>query len=118
MLYTGLKPNLWNEVLRSCVLALNQIPTHQSKKFAYVLFKNASIPLEFFKPMRNPVALLSNQKKLGLEPRGDFGKLIGLNTELKSYQVKLGNGQMVNSKSVKLLDFYTKYPLFRTMANY
>lgn len=28
MLDSGLKPNLWNEVLSSCILALNQIPSH------------------------------------------------------------------------------------------
>ncbi|KNZ44611.1 hypothetical protein VP01_899g2, partial [Puccinia sorghi] len=82
ILDSGLKPNLWNEVLSSCVLALNQIPTHRSKKLPYKPFKNVSIPLDFFKP--NPMAVLSSQKKSKLEQRGDFGKWIGLNAELKS----------------------------------
>ncbi|KNZ60244.1 hypothetical protein VP01_158g13 [Puccinia sorghi] len=54
---------------------------------------------------RNPVAVLSNQKKSKLEPRGDFGKLIGLNAELKSYRIRLDDGRIVNSKNVKFLDF-------------
>ncbi|KNZ51390.1 hypothetical protein VP01_3973g4 [Puccinia sorghi] len=108
MLDLGLKPNLWNEVLSSCILALNQIPSHQSKKCPYELFKNSTIPLDFFKPMGNPVAVLSNQRKYKLEPRGNFGRLIGLNAELKSYRVKLDDGKIVNSKSVKFLDFDTK----------
>ncbi|KNZ56460.1 hypothetical protein VP01_23g8 [Puccinia sorghi] len=69
MLDSGLKPNLWNEVISSCVLALNQIPAHKSKKLSYELFRNSSIPLEFFKPIGNPVAVLSNIKKSKLEPR-------------------------------------------------
>ncbi|KNZ45691.1 hypothetical protein VP01_78g1 [Puccinia sorghi] len=108
MLDSGLKPNLWNEVISSCVLALNQIPTHKSKKSPYELFKNSTIPLEFFKPIGNPVAVLSNLKKSKLEPRGDFGKLIGLNAELKSYRIKLDDGRIINSKNVKFLDFDTK----------
>lgn len=58
--------------------------------------------------MGNPVAVLSNQRKYKLEPRGNFGRLIGLNAELKSYRVKLDDGKIVNSKSVKFLDFDTK----------
>ncbi|KNZ56886.1 hypothetical protein VP01_2294g3 [Puccinia sorghi] len=55
--------------------------------------------------MGNPVAVLSNTKKSKLEPRGDFGKLIGLNAELKSYRIRLDDGRVVNSKNVKFLDF-------------
>ncbi|KNZ52931.1 hypothetical protein VP01_3399g1 [Puccinia sorghi] len=90
---------------RSCVLCLNQIPTDRSKKSPYELFKGVSIPLTFFKPMGNPVAVLSNTKNSKLEPRGDFGKLIGLNAELKSYRIRLDNGQVINSKNVNFLDF-------------
>ncbi|KNZ45957.1 hypothetical protein VP01_7671g2, partial [Puccinia sorghi] len=84
------------------------IPSHKSKKSPYELFKNASISLNFFKQIGNPVAVLLNQKKSKLEPRGDFGKLIGLNPELKSYCVSLDDGRIVNSKNVKFLDFNTK----------
>ncbi|KNZ55494.1 hypothetical protein VP01_2661g2 [Puccinia sorghi] len=105
MLDSGLRPNLWNEVLGSCTLALNQIPTHRSKQSPYELLKKKSIPIDFFKPIGNPVAVLSNQKKSKLEPRGDFGRLVGLNAELKSYWVRLDDGRFVNLKSVKFLDF-------------
>ncbi|KNZ52895.1 hypothetical protein VP01_3405g1 [Puccinia sorghi] len=107
MLDSGLKPYLWSEALSSCTLALNQIPSHNSKKSPFELFKRCSVPLDFFKPIGNPVAVLSNQKKSKLEPRGDFGKLVGLNVELKSYWIKLDNGRFVSSKSVKFLDFNT-----------
>ncbi|KNZ59145.1 hypothetical protein VP01_1796g11 [Puccinia sorghi] len=51
------------------------------------------------------VEVLSNQKKSKLKPRGNFGKLIGLNPELKSYRVRLDDGRIVNSK---FLYFNTK----------
>ncbi|KNZ63425.1 hypothetical protein VP01_11462g1, partial [Puccinia sorghi] len=99
---------LWNEILSSCTLALNQIPSHCSKKLPYELFKEALILLSFFKPIGNPVAVISNQKKSKLEPRGDFEKLIGLNAELKSYQIRLDDRRILNSKNDKFLDFSSK----------
>ncbi|KNZ53201.1 hypothetical protein VP01_3309g2 [Puccinia sorghi] len=105
MLDSGLRPNLWNEVLSACVLSLNQIPAHKSKKSPYELFKGSSIPLNFFKPNGNPVAVLLKKKNSKLEPRGDFGKLIGLNAELKSYRIRLDDGRIFNSKNVQFLKF-------------
>ncbi|KNZ57731.1 hypothetical protein VP01_2087g5 [Puccinia sorghi] len=97
ILDSGLRPNLWNEVLSSCILALNQITTHQSKQSPYEFFKKSTIPIDFLKPIGNPVTVLSNQKKSKLEPRGDFGKLVGLSAE---YQIRLDDGRFVNSKSM------------------
>ena len=105
LLDSGVRPNLWNEVLSSCILALNQIPTHRSKKSPFELFKSKSIPITFFKPIGNPVAVLSNKKKLKLEPRGEFGKLIGLKPELKSYKILLTDGKIINLKHVRFLDY-------------
>lgn len=99
ILDSGRQPSLWNEILSACVLFLNQIPSHRSKKSPYEFFKGASIPLNLFKPMGNPVSVLSNTKKSKLEPRGYFCKLIGLNAELKSYRISLDDDRM------KLLDF-------------
>ncbi|KNZ47107.1 hypothetical protein VP01_666g2, partial [Puccinia sorghi] len=90
MLDSSLQGNLWSEVLSTCTLALNQIPTHKIKKSPFELFKGSTIPLEFFKPI------------------SDFGKLVGLNTKLKLYHIRLEDGRLVNSKSVKFLDFNTK----------
>ncbi|KNZ53978.1 hypothetical protein VP01_3087g6 [Puccinia sorghi] len=84
------------------------LPQQNGKKSPYKLFKGSSVPLEFFKPIGNPVAVLSNLKKSKLEPRGDFVRLVGLNVELKSYHIRLDDGRFVNSKSVKFLDFDTK----------
>jgi hypothetical protein len=109
ILDSGLRKNLWNEILSACTLTLNQVPTHKSKKSPYELFKNRSIPLAFFRPIGNPVAVLSsykkNKKQSKLEPRGELGTLIGFNPEIKSYHILTEEGIIINSKSVDFLEF-------------
>jgi transposase InsO family protein len=86
ILDSGLRQNLWNKVLSASILTMNQIPTHKSKKSPYELFKQQVLPLKYFHPIGNPVVFLSqNKKKSKLDPRGELGKLIGFNAELKSY---------------------------------
>jgi transposase InsO family protein len=105
LLDSGLKATLWNEILGACTLTLNQIPSHRSKKSPYELFKKSVIPLQFFKPVGNPLVVLSNDSKSKLEPRGDFGRLLGFNTDLKSYRIQLTDGRIIDSKNVQFLDF-------------
>jgi hypothetical protein len=105
LMNSGFNSSLWNKILSTCTLTLNQIPSHWSKKSPYKLFKMKTIPLNFFKPIGNPLVVLSNKKKSKLEPRGEFGKLLGLNANLKSYRIRLSDGKIINSKSVKFLDF-------------
>jgi hypothetical protein len=102
----GLQQNLWGGILSACTLTLNQIPTHQSKKSPYKLFKNQAIPLNFLHPIGNPVVLLSLHKKLSkLKPQGEMGKLVSFNPEMKSYCILTEGGIIINSKSVTFLDF-------------
>jgi hypothetical protein len=105
ILDSGLWKNLWNEVLSASVLTLNQIPAHKSKKSPYERFKNQAIPLEYFCPIGNPVVVLSNRKKAKLDPKGDLGKLVGFNHELKSYRILQEDGLIVDSKNVDFLEF-------------
>ncbi|KNZ54133.1 hypothetical protein VP01_3031g1 [Puccinia sorghi] len=102
---SGIRKNLWNEILSASTLTLNQIPAHKSKKSPYELFKGVSISLDFFRPIGNTVAVYSHQAKNKLEPRGELGKLIGFNPELKSYRILLKDNQIINSKNVEFLDF-------------
>ncbi|KNZ62357.1 hypothetical protein VP01_12811g1, partial [Puccinia sorghi] len=74
-----LRRNLWNEVLAASVLMLNQIPTHKSKNSPYELFKGVSIPLSYFHPIGNPVAVLPHKAK--------------------------NDGKMVDCKHVEFLDY-------------
>jgi hypothetical protein len=72
----------------------------------YELFKQQSIPLNFFHPIGNPVVVLSSQKKKSkLDPRGELRILVGFNPELKSYRILTEENVLVNSKSVTFLEF-------------
>jgi hypothetical protein len=114
LLDSGIRRNLWNEVLSACTLTLNQVPTHRSNKSPYGLFKNQAIPLNFFCPIGNPVVVLAlhnnrRHKKSKLDPRGETGQLIGFNPELKSYWILMDDNLIVNSKSVTFLNFSPDY---------
>jgi hypothetical protein len=82
------------------------VPTHKSKKSPYELFKQQAIPLNYFRPLGNPVALISsNLKKRKLDPRGELGRLIGYNAELKSYRILRDDGHIVETKNVDFLEY-------------
>jgi transposase InsO family protein len=107
ILDSGLRQNLWNEILSASVLTMNQVPTHKSKKSPFELFKHQVIPLNYFRPIGNPVAVISsNKRKTKLDPRGELGRLIGFNAELKSYRILWNDGIIVDSKSVEFLDYH------------
>jgi hypothetical protein len=61
LLDSGFSPNLWNKILGACTLTLNQIPAHRSKKSPFELFKMKTIPIQFFKPICNPLVVVSNK---------------------------------------------------------
>ncbi|KNZ48831.1 hypothetical protein VP01_5389g1, partial [Puccinia sorghi] len=77
------------------------IPTHRSNKSPYELFTGQAIPVDFFRPIGNPVAVYPYQKKSKLDPWGDTGKLIGFDAELKSYKVLMDDGRLINSKNAE-----------------
>ena len=64
-----------------------------------------NIPIQFFKPIGNPLVVVSNRNKFKLELCGNFGKLLGFNFDLKSYRIQLSNGKIIDSKNVQSLDF-------------
>jgi hypothetical protein len=66
--------------------------------------------LNFFKPLGNPLVVVSQEKKSKLEPRGYFGKLLGFNVDLKSYKIQLSDGKIINTKNVQFLDFDSSVP--------
>ncbi|KNZ62786.1 hypothetical protein VP01_1223g3 [Puccinia sorghi] len=47
---TGVNKRLWNEMIKTSALVLNQIPAHKSKASPFEMFKGRSLPLSFFKP--------------------------------------------------------------------
>ncbi|KNZ46126.1 hypothetical protein VP01_752g1 [Puccinia sorghi] len=92
---------------RVSTLTLNQIPSHRSSKSPYELFKGRSIPVDFFRPIGNPVSFLIQPKKPGskIYPKGSKGQLIGYNEELLSYRILTEDGRIVDTKSLQFLDF-------------
>ncbi|KNZ53303.1 hypothetical protein VP01_3285g1 [Puccinia sorghi] len=87
-------------------LTLNQIPSHQSKKSPYKLFKGRKLPLDFFKPIGNRVSYLIQPElqHAKLEAKGLLGTLIGFNDELRSYKILGDNGKIVDTSHLKFLD--------------
>ncbi|KNZ44476.1 hypothetical protein VP01_9124g1 [Puccinia sorghi] len=99
--YSGIRKNLWTKILSASILTLNQIPAHRSEKSPYELFKVFSIPLDFFQPIGNPVSVYAQQVTGKLDPRGEIGKLLGFNADLKSYRILMNDGRIINSKNVE-----------------
>lgn len=56
--------------------------------------------------------VLSHQKRPKINPRGDTGRLIGFDAELKSYKILMDDGKLINSNDINFLDFESpSYPL-------
>ncbi|KAH9456857.1 hypothetical protein Pst134EA_033050 [Puccinia striiformis f. sp. tritici] len=106
---SGLRKDLWNEIIKSCALTINQIPAHRSKRSPFELFKNRSLPLKYFKPVGIRVSYLILPEITGskLSPKGELGRLIGYNDELRSYRILSDNGRIINSNHVQFLDYPT-----------
>jgi hypothetical protein len=51
------------------------------------------------------VAIVSNKAKSKLEPRGELGKLLDFNPELKSYKVFTSDGRIVDTKHLDFLKY-------------
>ncbi|KAI7965997.1 hypothetical protein MJO29_001745 [Puccinia striiformis f. sp. tritici] len=77
-----------------------------SKKSPYELFKNRIIPLAFFKPIGNRLSYLIQPEVTHskLSPKGELGRLVGYNDELRSYRILSDNGRIIDTKSVQFLD--------------
>ncbi|KNZ61400.1 hypothetical protein VP01_1405g4 [Puccinia sorghi] len=105
--YSGLPLNFWNEIIKTSTLTLNQIPGHKSKRSPFELFKNRSLPLDYFKPIGLCVAFrdLPEGTNSKLAQVGQLGRILGYNDELRSYKVLTDNGKIINSKNLKFLDF-------------
>ncbi|KNZ62363.1 hypothetical protein VP01_127g1 [Puccinia sorghi] len=106
---SNLSLHYWNEIIKASALTLNQIPSHRSKKSPFELFKNRTLPLNYFKPIGIRVSYLylpdnSNSK---LAQIGGLGHVVGYNEELRSYRVATESGKVINSKHLTFLNFPT-----------
>ncbi|KNZ58070.1 hypothetical protein VP01_2000g1 [Puccinia sorghi] len=48
---SGRSLQFWSEIIKASTLTLNQISSHRSRKSPFELFKNRSLPLDYFKPI-------------------------------------------------------------------
>ncbi|KNZ59920.1 hypothetical protein VP01_1642g5 [Puccinia sorghi] len=104
---SGINRKYWNEIAKVSTLTLNQIPSHKSIKSPFELFKQRVIPLTYFYPMGNRVAIIDQPKESfsKLAPNGKLGILIGYNDELLSYRVLSNDGKIISTKHLKFLDY-------------
>jgi transposase InsO family protein len=104
---SGIPKNMWHEIVKSCTLTLNQIPTHKSKKSPFELFKNRNLPLSYFKPIGIRMSYLIQPEQPGMKlfEKGELGKLVGYNDELQSYRILSDNGRIIESNHVQFLKF-------------
>ncbi|KNZ45951.1 hypothetical protein VP01_767g2 [Puccinia sorghi] len=100
-----------SEIIKSSTLTLNQIPSHKSKKSLFELFKNRSLPLNYFKPigLRVDFRDLSENTNSKLAQICKLGRILGYNDELQSYKILTDDGKIVNSKHLKFLDFNVSF---------
>ncbi|KNZ49237.1 hypothetical protein VP01_512g1 [Puccinia sorghi] len=86
---------------------LDIIPAHKSKKSPFELFKNRSLPLDYFRPIGIRVSYLYLPERSGskLEEKGGLGTLVGYNDELRSYRILTDEGKVLDTNHIKFLDF-------------
>jgi transposase InsO family protein len=103
---SGFSHKYWSNIVKVSTLTLNQIPAHKSKKSPFEMFKNRSIPIDFFRPIGNRVSYLILPQKSAskLMPKGELGMLIGYNDEIQSYRILSDNGKIIETKSARFLD--------------
>lgn len=104
---SGIERKYWNEIAKVSSLTLNQIPTHQSKKYPFKLFKGCTLPLSYFYPLGNCVSSLiqPEQSFSKLKPKGKLGRLIGYSNELHSYRILSDEGKIVETKNINFLEY-------------
>ncbi|KNZ59142.1 hypothetical protein VP01_1796g8 [Puccinia sorghi] len=98
------------ESLRSILfssLSLNELLAHKSKISPFELFKNQTLPLNYFHPIGNKVSHLILPEKAfsNIKPKGSLGNLIGYNDKLCYYQILSEDSRIIETKHVDFLYF-------------
>ncbi|KNZ61392.1 hypothetical protein VP01_1406g1 [Puccinia sorghi] len=86
---SNLKKNMWHYVVKSCCLALNQIPKKGEELSPWEAMQGYRLPDDYLKPLGNPVIYLNNRRKKGekFTEKGAEGRLIGYNAAFRSYKI-------------------------------
>ncbi|KAI7934024.1 hypothetical protein MJO29_016595 [Puccinia striiformis f. sp. tritici] len=100
---SGLSQRFWSDIVKVSTLTLNQIPSHKSKKSPFKLFKNRSLPLDYFHPIGNCVSylILPHKSFSKLMPKGELGTLIGYNDKIQSWKILNDSGKIIDTKHLR-----------------
>ncbi|KNZ63840.1 hypothetical protein VP01_1095g7 [Puccinia sorghi] len=102
---SGLKKNLWPEMLKSCCMMLNQVPRKGEEESPWRKMHGKELPEGFLRPVGTPTIVLNQRRIKGrkFHQKGEEGVLVGFNPALLSYRVLMPAGTIVNSKHIKFL---------------
>ncbi|KNZ46501.1 hypothetical protein VP01_720g8 [Puccinia sorghi] len=102
---SNIPKRFWHEILKSCCLALNQIPKKGMDKSPWEILHDRKFPDKLLKPLGTPTIILNQVRTKGrkFDEKGEEGKLIGFNPSLLSYRVLTPFGRIVETKHVRFL---------------
>jgi hypothetical protein len=97
--------NYWHEVVKSCCLALNEIPRKGFNQSPWEIMHGHPFPASFLKPLGTTSVILNMNRTKGrkFKEKGQEGILVGFNVSLQSYRVITQSGSVVESKHVRFL---------------
>ncbi|KAI7962507.1 hypothetical protein MJO28_000601 [Puccinia striiformis f. sp. tritici] len=102
---SGIAKNFWHEIVKSCCLALNQIPRKGSSQSPWEIMHGKRLPSTFLKPLGTTAVVLNMNRRKGrkFDVKGQEGLLVGFNTSLQSYRIITQSGSIIDSKHVRFL---------------
>ncbi|KNZ54487.1 hypothetical protein VP01_2933g1 [Puccinia sorghi] len=102
---SGIQKRYWHEILKSCCLALNQIPKKGRHDSPWEILHGKPLKKGFLKPIGTPAIALRMVKTQGrkLDPKGEEGILIGFNVPFHSYRLLMRSGKTIDTKHVRFL---------------
>ncbi|KNZ54453.1 hypothetical protein VP01_2942g1 [Puccinia sorghi] len=103
---SGIQKRFWHEVLKSCCLALNQIPKKGQTDSPWEILHGRKFPSDYLKPIGTPAVILQmprKEKSWKFNPKGEEGVLVGFNVSLVSYRILTPFGKVIETKHVRFL---------------
>ncbi|KNZ48273.1 uncharacterized protein VP01_5782g1 [Puccinia sorghi] len=106
LLATQIQKKFGHEILKSCCLALNQIPRKNQEESPWSILHGRQFPENFLKLIGTKSVILQmpkNGKSWKFNSKGEEGTLVGFNVPLLSYRVLRTSGKIIESKHVRFL---------------
>ncbi|POV98101.1 hypothetical protein PSTT_14653 [Puccinia striiformis] len=101
---SGIAKNFWHEIVKSCCLALNQIPRKGSSQSPWKLCTEKG-SFNISEALGTTAVVLNMNRRKGqkFDVKGQEGLLVGFNTSLQSYRIITQSGSIIDSKHVRFL---------------